>query len=339
VTSSVEKILLIRFKSIGDVLFTLPAVHVVRDNFPDAKIFFLVSKENAPLIEGFRDVNEVIPVDRSVYRNGNPERVIRRTFSLLRELRREKFSLAIDFQGYGETALLTRLSGARQRWGLVYQTMRGLAYTRGVRLDPQMHLADANLSLLRQCGLKIGALRNEFLLPETALRQAREIFAAEKLDENKPTLFIQPFTSTVKKNWPLEKYLTLAAQWRARSVQVIFGGGPSEREALQPARDSGFAVSAGVPLLVNAGLIKLCTLVLGADTGLLHLAAAMKKRVVMIMAFGTSAKTHPFQHPDWTLVPSERIRVAEIEIAEVNRACERAFRELNAPLLSPSQTQ
>ena len=325
-SARVEKILLIRFKSIGDVLFTLPAVHVMRENFPDAKISFLVSKENAPLLEGFRDVNEIIPVDRTVYRNGNPERVIRRTFSLLRQLRREKFSLAVDFQGYGETALLTRLSGARQRWGLVYQTMRGLAYSRGVRLDPGMHLAEANLFLLRQCGLKIGAVRNEFVLPDEPLRQAREMFAAEKLDVNKPTLFIQPFTSTLKKNWPLEKYLALARHWRARGAQIIFGGGPGDRAPLEAARSEGFFVSAGAPLLVNAGLMNLSSVVVGGDTGLLHLAVAMKKRVVMIMAF-RSTKTHPFQHEDWIVTPKTRIRISEIETAEISAACERALLE------------
>jgi ADP-heptose:LPS heptosyltransferase len=45
---------LIRLKSIGDILFTLPAVNVIRENFPSAKIAFLTSKENAPLLQGFR---------------------------------------------------------------------------------------------------------------------------------------------------------------------------------------------------------------------------------------------------------------------------------------------
>ena len=46
-------ILLIRLKSIGDILFTLPAVHAVRENFPRSKITFMVSKEHALLLQGF----------------------------------------------------------------------------------------------------------------------------------------------------------------------------------------------------------------------------------------------------------------------------------------------
>ena len=106
-------ILLIRLKSIGDILFTLPAVHAVRENFPGAKISFLVSKEFSPLLEGFRDVNEVMALDRAPYHRKNPKAMLVETFSLLRRLRRGKFSLVMDFQGYGETAWMTRLSARR----------------------------------------------------------------------------------------------------------------------------------------------------------------------------------------------------------------------------------
>ena len=66
-----ENILLIRLKSIGDVLFTLPAVHRVRENFPGAKITFLTSRENAPLLEGFREVDGVITLDHARFQSGN----------------------------------------------------------------------------------------------------------------------------------------------------------------------------------------------------------------------------------------------------------------------------
>ena len=60
-----QDILLIRLKSIGDIVLTLPAVRAVRENFPAARLHFLVSREHAPILRGFRDVDEIIPVDRS----------------------------------------------------------------------------------------------------------------------------------------------------------------------------------------------------------------------------------------------------------------------------------
>jgi heptosyltransferase-1 len=319
-------ILLIRLKSIGDILFTLPAVHAVRENFPSAKITFLVSKENASLLRGFRDVNEVIAIDRAALRSGNPLKMTGEFFSLLRRLRTGKFSLVVDFQGYGETAWLTRITGAPQRWGSVYSTGRKWAYTRGVTRDGNLQLADWNLSLLKQCGLHVNNIRNEYILPADALDAARRIFAANQLDPKHQTLFIQAFTSTPHKNWPFENYLSLAAYWRERGVQVIFGGGIGDIDALEPARAAGYYVAAGNPLLVSAGLVKLSTVTIGGVTGLLHLAVAMQKRVVMLVG-PANEPGFPYQHRDWGLTPETDENVSDIQIPAVIAACAKAFNE------------
>ena len=322
-----ENILLIRFKSIGDVLFTLPAVHAVRDNFPGARITFMVSKEHAALIEGFRDVDETLPMDRALYRRRNPRDIVVGTCSVLQRLRREKFSLVVDFQGYGETALLTWLTRAGRRWGNVYQPARAWAYTRAINFERGHHPADWNLSLLQQCGLTTGHVRNEFVLPEKHLQEARAFLVAQGLDVAKPTLFIQPFTSTPQKNWPLENFLLLADHWRTRGVQVLFGGGPAESAALKPVRKAGYPVSAGVSLLTTAGLMKLSTLVVGADTGLLHLAVALDKRVTMLMTQDKPVTTLPFQHPEWAVTPSNGRAGTALEPATVIEACTRALED------------
>jgi ADP-heptose:LPS heptosyltransferase len=316
-----ENILVVRLKSIGDVLFTLPAIHALRDNFSGAKIAFLTSRENAPLLRGFREVNGVVALDRTVL--SNPFRGAPEIFRLLRRLRREQFSLALDFQGYGETAWLCWWSGAPARWGNVYSGGREWLYTRGIRRDEQIHLADWNLLLMRQCGLRVGEIRNEFDLPADALAEAKEFFAENHLDPARPTLFLQPFTSSPHKNWPLENFVALARHFQSHGVQIIFGGGPADRAALEPARATGFVVSAGVPLLVSGGLTKLSQLTIGGDTGLLHLAVAMKKRVMMLMP--AVGQTYPFQHPDWVITPPHGTPLARVETATVIATCEQAM--------------
>ena len=314
---NVKSILLIRLKSIGDVIFTLPAANAVRANFPDAKITFLTSRENAPLIEGFAAADEVIALDRAVFRSGNPLRFVPEFFGLLRRLRSGKFDLVVDFQGFGETAWLTRLTGSPQRWGSVHGKGRAWAYTRGCRREEKIHLADWNLLLLRQCGLKTGGIKNDFILPAAALAAARRFFAEQKLSPERPTLFLQPFTSSPHKNWPLENFLELAWHFRARGAQVVFGGGPADRAALEPARQEGFAISAGVPLLITGGLMQLSTLVCGGDTGALHLAVALGKRVLMLIHQADTGSPTPFQHPDWVVVAPRPAAIAEISVAEV----------------------
>lgn len=322
-----QNILLIRLRPIGDILFTGPAIHAVREAFPEAKISFLTFAEFAPLLEGFRDVNEVIALDRRPFRRWNPIGMLAEIVSVLRRLRRGKFGLVIDFQAYGETALLTRCSGAPQRWGSLYRPSRRWAYTRGIIRNERIHPADENLSFLRQCGLSHGPVANEFALPQSAVEEARRLFPELGLDPARPTLFVQPLTSSPHKNWPLASYQAVAEHWRSRGHQILFGGGPADRAALDPVRRAGFPVSAGAPLLVTAGLMKLSTLVLGGDTGLLHLAVALGKRVVMVKAY--AGRCHPFQHPEWAVTPpgGRGHPVSTIETGAVIDACAQAFAE------------
>jgi ADP-heptose:LPS heptosyltransferase len=312
-----KNILLIRLKSIGDVVFTLPAVNVIRDNFPAAKITFLTSKENAPLLAGFREVNEVIRLDRAAFRGANPLKVIPQFFGLLRHLHAGKFDLVVDFQGYGETAWLARLTGAPQRWGSVYGKGRKWAYTLGVVRDDALHHADRSLAILLAGGLKIGAVRNEFVLPEAAVNDARAWFADQRLDLTKPVIYFQPFTSTPHKNWPFENYLVLANHWRAHGVQVIIGGGPADQPLLDQARSLGFAVPDRLPRLTDAGLMKLSTLIVGGDTGFMHLAVAMGKRVIMLMNLQGPGSAVPFRHPEWVVAPQTGSLLAEVTTKKV----------------------
>ena len=321
-------ILLLRLKSLGDILFTLPAVHAVRSAFPQGRVAFLVSKEYAPLLQGFRDVNQVISLDRSQFRGLNPRALFSELISLIHQLREGKFSVAIDFQGYGETAFLVRCSAAPERWGNVQRLTRRWAYTRVVPRNDNVHPIDSNLALLRQAGLQLGPPRNEFVLPQFGLLAGERFFLERGLRPERPTLFIQPFTSAAPKNWPLENFLAIASYWQKRGMQILFGGGPADRGALEAVCQAGFHVSAGVPLLTSAGLANLSALIVGGDTGLVHLALAMNKRVLMLIGSNTPGSTHPFEHPDWTVLPRSGKPLSTISVETVNEACFKALSEM-----------
>ena len=334
---SPQNILLIRLKSIGDVVFSLPAIQTVRANFPEGRLYFLVSREYVPIVSGFKEVDEIIPLDRKLFRSGNAVSAGRGVFQLLRDLRRPGFSHVIDLQGYGETEWLAWWTGASERWSYQYNPLRGMLYTRQGADNRRLHPAARHVDLLGQFGLKIGRPANEFFLPDAALAEARRFFASRNLRADRPTLFIQPFTSAVFKEWPLENYLAVARHWRAQGLQVIFGGGPQDAAALQPAADAGFPVAAGTPLLVSAGLMKLSTVALGGDTGLLHLTVAMGRRVVMLMGHNEPGYPHPYEHADWSLAPAPGKRVAEIALDRVMAAVVTALAETQSqPFSAPA---
>lgn len=323
---TVEDILLIRLKSMGDVVFTLPAVHAVREQFPGARLHFLVSGEYAELLRGFKDVDEIIPLDRKMFSTGSPLAAARGVAGLLKRLRRNRFDLTIDFQGFGETEWLSYFSGAPERLGNVYNAHRGWTYTRTSHRDGSTHPAEWNLALLRTIGIRPARVRNEYLLPPEPLETARELFRTRELSLDRPTVFLQPFTSNADKNWPLEKFVELAQYYRQQGMQIIFGGGPADLAKLAAAQAAGFCVAAGTPLLVSAGLMQLASVIVGADTGLLHLATAMGKRAVMIMRINQPGSCHPFQHPDWSVTCGPGNKIAGVPVAKVIAACDRALR-------------
>ncbi len=323
-----EHILVIRLKAMGDVVLTLPAVNRLRAHHPTAKITFLTSRENAPILRGFRAVDEILALDRKLLSTGNPVRIARELLPLLRRLRTAKYGLAVDFQGYGETEWLAWWSGAPERRGIVYQAGRGGLYTLTSTRNYQAHPAHWNLDLLAGMPGPAGELRNDYHLPEEARHTAEAFLASHGLNPRHPILFIQPFTSHRPKNWPLPNYLAVARDWQSRGVQIVFGGGPADRTELEPASAAGFVVAAGAPLLVSAGLMELSSLVLGADTGLLHLAVAMNRRVMMLMHDNHPGTYHPFQNPEWAVTPPAGQTVADIPTDRVMSSLVAAFAEV-----------
>ena len=130
-----------------------------------------------------------------------------------------------------------------------------------VKRDDTLHHVDRSLALLRDCGLRPGEIRNEFVLPDDALDEARRFFAAAGLDPPRPTLFIQPFTSSPFKSWPLDRHLAVAWHGRERGSAGFvrrrprgtpgIGAGASSR--LCRFRRSAFAGHRRVDEIVRAG--------------------------------------------------------------------------------------
>ena len=131
------KILLVRLRLIGDVVFTTPAIRALRRHYPDAHIAYIVEEEAAPVVIGNPHLDEVI-VACSRHAPGR----LRADVSLIRQLRHARYDLAIDFHGGPRSSLLTWASGARARigyevigrsWMYTTRVPRPRALGRGIR--------------------------------------------------------------------------------------------------------------------------------------------------------------------------------------------------------------
>src|SRR5205085_874410 len=103
----VMRILLVRLRQIGDVVFTTPAVRGLRERFPDAHLTYIVESAAAPVVAGNPLLNEVIIAPRERGLAGLAD-----DLALIGRLRAARFDMAIDFHGGPRSSLLTWLSGA-----------------------------------------------------------------------------------------------------------------------------------------------------------------------------------------------------------------------------------
>jgi ADP-heptose:LPS heptosyltransferase len=326
--SEIKNVLLIRLAGIGDILFTLPAVHMLRENLPDCRITYLTTQNFAVLLQGFPGIEKVIAIDRDLYRRRNPAEIYRSVVDLVAQLRKGRFNLAVDFQGFNETALLAWVSGAKQRWGFLRRQKKQPLYTMGYLSRPLHHLPiDINREILLAGGLAEKPVNNRYRLHHEELEKAGHLFGQFGLSPRKTTIFIQPFSNDSAKNWPLERFITYADYWADRGVQIIFGGGPSDADRLQTVA-AKYPVSAGkAGLLTVAGLMKLSTVVVGGDTGLLHLALALGQRIIMLMGPTRPEDFGPYDHFEWTIVSEGSTDINQIGIERVIEATAAALRE------------
>jgi ADP-heptose:LPS heptosyltransferase len=116
----------VRLRLIGDVVFTTPLVRALRREYPSARLVYLVEAEAAPVVRHNPHLDEVIVAPRT-----RGLRRIADDFTLARQLRRERFDIAIDLHGGPRSGWLTLASGARERIGYTIPG-RSWMYTRSV---------------------------------------------------------------------------------------------------------------------------------------------------------------------------------------------------------------
>src|SRR5205085_11337160 len=111
----VNSILIIKPSSLGDVVHTLPAVAAIRDTFPAAEITWVINPEWAPLLRGNQDVNHVHIFPRGDFRGLGASTSL---VPWLKQTRKLRPDIALDFQGLLRSAIIGKVSGAKQLIGM-----------------------------------------------------------------------------------------------------------------------------------------------------------------------------------------------------------------------------
>ncbi len=285
-----KKILIIKLRYIGDVLLSTPVAANLRRHFPDAHITMVVNSGTDEVLRYNPHINRVIPIDRSEVKGNFIER-IQSSFRIVTQIRREQFDLVIDLTDGDRGAILSYLSNARMRVGYNAEgRVRGRLYTTIVHpSSPDLHNVEYQLEVIRALGLPI---KTKDLVLHWGIED--DLFVTDWLTKNGLAkhhfVTIHPGGRWWFKQWPLERFATLAESLRERfGLEVVFLGGEKEREGIKEIAHylgRSFYAAEGLTLLQLAALIQRSCLFIGNDNGPMHIAAAVGTPVIAL--FGSS---------------------------------------------------
>ena len=292
------RILVVRLSALGDLVHTLPAVAALRRRFPDAEIDWLVD-------ERFQELVGLVPaIDHLITLKRSGVGVLSSMWRATRALRRRRYDVAIDMQGLVKSALAARLSRPGRVIGFERSQLREPAacwlYTQSVPVAGVTHVVEKNLALVQFLVGELGAW--EFPIttcPSDALIRTRNMLG---LDDGDDFVLLHPGSAWPSKSWETLRYGALATRlWVDHRLRSAVLWGPGE-EALAHAvtRASDGAAAAAPPTGVAdlVAHIRAAAVVVAADTGPLHLAAAVGTPVVGIYGPSDPGRNGPWSAKD-----------------------------------------
>ncbi|MEA2163208.1 MAG: heptosyltransferase [Thermoanaerobaculia bacterium] len=274
-----SSLLVVRLSAFGDVIHTIPAVVALRNALPQTAIAWAVEPAYAELVELVAGVKAIrVPLKQW-------------SFARLAEARRNVrgFDDVIDFQGLIKSALLARASGATRRFGFAKGIIRekpaAWFLNRPVEVDTTRHVIEWNLVLARACAPEITSAPFVDFTP----------FASDpsgKLAAFMNRIVLLPSAGRAEKQWPIDRFPELA---RRIGRDALVAWGPGE-EAM--ARSVGAEVAPPTNFRELAFLLRHAKLVVGGDTGPLHLADALGVPVAGLYGPTNPARNGPYNQRD-----------------------------------------
>lgn len=283
------RILLVKTSSMGDVIHNLPVVADLRSRFPDAEVHWLVEEAFADIPRLHPGVNEVIPVALRRWR-----RQLHRlsTWREMAGLRRRLQALACDFildtQGLLKSALLGAMArGVHIGYGrsCAREPLAARFYDRTFDVDPAAHAVVRYRALAAQAFDLPADLALDYGLPRPQ--------TAPPWVPGTPYAVLLHATSREEKLWPEGHWIALGLQLRQRGLRALLPWGnaaESARAQRLAARIQDAIVAPPMRLAEAAALLAHGRVVIGVDTGLVHLSTAIGTPTVGIYCGSDPAK-------------------------------------------------
>lgn len=264
----IKKILVIKFGGIGDLLLTTPIFPNLKSYFPDAEIYILTLRKARDVLIDNPYLTRVFTYDPSEDKS----------WCLIKNIRNQKYDLVIDLFCNPRTALITFLSGAKYRFGFEF---RGRSYAYNIKMKGrggEVHNVDFNLDALRKMEIPIES-RDLYLPLNIVHREFADDFIKSKNINSKPIIGISLTGGWEAKRYKKNDYIELMRMIDGRvdvNFMLLWGNEEEKREALEIHAnfpENSFIIPDS-PIKYLGALIERCTVIIGNDSGPLHLAVA-----------------------------------------------------------------
>jgi heptosyltransferase I len=298
--ASLNRFLVVKFGSLGDIVHCLPSVAQLRKAFPHAEIDWLVERKNKIAVEMSGLDVKLVPIDTYQWRH-NPTSIgnAKEIAEFVWALRTDGYDCAIDFQGLLKSAFFAYLSGAPMRIGwerdFLKESVSHFFYTEVVK-PKRIHIIDQQMELLKPLGIDPDWYVEVPLRASDKARQSVE----QKLKGLAGYVLINPGGNWPTKCWHPQRYGELAGRLMKDGLPVAVTWGPGEESMVKSLVKAAGPGVRQIPTSLEE-LVALCEgakLFVGGDTGPMHFAAGAGTPIVSIFGPTSSDRNGPFRRED-----------------------------------------
>jgi heptosyltransferase-3 len=308
---NIKKILVIKFRHIGDVLLTVPTIRALKETYPDASISVVVNSGTDEVLAGNPLIDELIIFDREIKNLPFFKRYIRE-ITFYKKIRATGFDMTVDLTGGDRAAIASLLSGAYYRLaknppkkGFIGKKF---LYTHLADIVGSKHMVLQNLDVVKKFGITTDNTDVDFFIPEGIKSSVKEMLKENNIKENDTVVHIHPTSRWMFKCWN-DTYMAEVIEWLInKGIKVVVTSAPFKKElekankilSLVDARSSnaGLANLCGKTSIKElAAVSKFSDLFIGVDSAPMHIAAAVKTPIIAL--FGPSGhckEWYPYGH-------------------------------------------
>ncbi len=299
------QILIVKLSAIGDVVHTLAFLDVLHQNYPLAKIDWVVEESAAAIIHGHPSLRRVLVSKRKswvrhLFRERRHGAVLREVHSFLRDLRSVHYDCVIDLQGLFKSGLITGLSKAARKVGMGGAREGASLFLKEspVSVNYEQHAIDRYLEVATYLGCRWKGWSNRIPVFETHRHAVTQLLLQHGF-EGENLVAINPMAKWKTKLWEERHFARLADRIMDElNCKVIFTGSREDRPIIEKivsgmsGRPWNFAGKTGLKEL--ACLYDRCRVLVTTDTGPMHMAAAMDCPVVALFGPTSPLRTGPY---------------------------------------------